>query len=325
MIATELTRRLDLRLPIIGAPMGGASLSELTKAVSAAGGLGMLGVSNRSDAEFVRREAAAAAELPFGIGVQLWAMDRQPGVFEAVLESAAILVSVSFGDPGPYVGPLHDAGKLVATQVNTAAEALHAVDVGVDVVVAQGADAGGHSGATIGTLPLLQSVLAAVGDAVPVVAAGGIGTGRGLAAVLAAGAQAAWLGTRLLGATESAGTAGARKRVLEAEETDSVLTRVFDIGAGIAWPERYPGRALRNDFSDRWHGHEAEITPAASAALKDATKAEDYSQAVVYAGPASAFVRAEEPVADTLHQLVAEAEDCLRAASRLTRPPSSEA
>ncbi|WP_163511518.1 NAD(P)H-dependent flavin oxidoreductase [Fodinicola acaciae] len=321
MISTELTRRLGLRLPIIGAPMGGASWGELTKAVGAAGGLGMIGVSNRSDADFVRREAAVAAEVPFGIGVQLWSLDRQPGVFEAVLESGATLVSVSFGDPGPYVRPLHEAGMLVATQVNTVAEARHAVDAGVDVVVAQGGDAGGHSGATIGTLPLLQSVLAAVGDAAPVVAAGGIGSGRGLAAVLAAGAQAAWIGTRLLGATESAGTAGARKRVLEAEESDTVLTRVFDIGAGIAWPERYPGRALRNDFSDRWHGNEPDLAadPAAGEALKDATRAGDYSQAVVYAGPASAFVRAEEPVADILHRLVAEAEDCLRAASRLTR------
>ncbi len=149
-----------------------------------------------------------------------------------------------------------------------------------------------------------------------VVAAGGIGTGRGLAAVLAAGAQAGLVGTRLLAATEAAGKPSAKRKVIEADAEDTVLTRVFDIGAGLAWPSRYPGRALRNDFADRWHGHEEALSvdqAEARTTLAQAARDGDYSQAVIYASSAAEFVRAEQPVAEILDQLAADAEHHLAA------------
>lgn len=320
MRSNALTHRLGIRHPVIGAPMAGASHGALARAVSEAGGLGMVGVGSRSDSAFVRREAAIASDggrLPFGVGLQVWALPHQPGVVAAVAEVAPTLVSLSFGDIRPHRDLLRAAGTLIAVQVNTVADARVAVEAGADVVVAQGGEAGGHTG-RVATLPLLQAVLDAV--EVPVVAAGGIGTGRGLAAVLAAGAQAGWIGTALLTSHESAFAPAAKKRVLAAAESDTVLTRVFDLAAGYDWPERYAGRALRNTFTERWHGHEDDLVASqadAGAELARAMEAEAYDIGVVYAGEASGLVREEGPAGAVVATMVAEAEACLRMAARL--------
>lgn len=314
MLTTELTRRLGLRLPIIGAPMAGAGHGELARAVSSAGGLGMVGAGNRADVEFVRREAAIASDggrLPFGIGLHTWALPGQPGVIEATAESGPTIVSLSFGPVDDYLELLHSAGSLVAAQVNTVADARIAVDSGVDIVVAQGSDAGGHTG-SVSMFPLLQGVLEALeGTGVPVLAAGGIGTGRGLAAVLAAGAQAGWVGTRLLACREAEGSAEAKKRVLAADETDTVLTRVFDIAQRLAWPERYPGRALRNATTDEWHGREGELVASldeVAERVRVAQQAGDFDTAVIYAGQAVGLVHDERSATEVVTQLAADAE-----------------
>ncbi len=315
MLTTELSRGLGMTVPIFGAPMAGAMHGELAGAVSQAGGLGLLGVGNRADAAFVRREAAIASaqgSRRFGIGLQLWAVDGQPGVVEAVAEAHPTVVSLSFGNAGKYREIFHDA--LIAKQVNTIEDVKQAEDEGVDIIVAQGTDAGGHTG-HLGTLPLLQLVLE--NTTKPVVAAGGIGTGKGIAAVLAAGAQAAWIGTRFLGAIEAANTPAARKRVLDATGQDTVLTRVFDRALGLDWPHRYPGRALANDTSDQWHGHEDELDDEIKQRVREAQQNEDYDKAVVYAGQAAAFVTAEQSAQEIIDELATEAERCLRAAADL--------
>ena len=302
---TSLTDRLGVTLPIIGAPMAGVAHGALARAVTEGGGLGMIGVGSTDRAELIDREApvaSAGGRLPFGIGLMAWALDDRPELLEQALAVRPSLVSVSFGSPGPYVGALHDAGIVVASQVQDTAGAVAAVDAGVDIVVAQGTDAGGHTG-SVGTLPLLQLVLDAVD--IPVVAAGGIATARGLAAVLAAGAAGAWVGTCLLACAEAATTPGARDKVLAADETDTVLTRVFDVAQGIGWPEAFAGRALRNGFTDAWHGREAELAadPAARRRLADARKAGDYDTAFVYAGQAVALVRQSLPAAQVVRSL----------------------
>jgi nitronate monooxygenase len=263
----------------------------------------------------VRREAAiASAEgtQPFGIGFQLWAVDNQPGVIEAAAEANPTVVSLSFGDAGKYRDVFKDS--LIAKQVNNLDDVKRAEDEGVDIVVAQGTDAGGHTG-YVGTLPLLQAVLQHTDK--PVVAAGGIGTGRGIAAVLAAGAQAAWIGTRFLAATEAANTPRGKKRVIDAEQTDTVLTSVFDRALGLDWPARYPGRALRNETSDAWHGRDDQLDDATKQRIQQAQRDEDYDRAVVYAGQAAAFVTAEQSAQDIIEGLADEAERCLRAAAGL--------
>jgi nitronate monooxygenase len=304
-LRTALTDRLGVTLPIIGAPMAGVAHGALARAVTEGGGLGMIGVGSTDRAELIAREApvaSAGGRLPFGIGLMAWALEDRPELLEQALAARPALVSVSFGSPGPYVGALHAAGIVVASQVQNTAGAVAAAEAGVDVVVAQGTDAGGHTG-TVGTLPLLQLVLDAVD--VPVVAAGGIATARGLAAVLAAGAAGAWVGTCLLACPEAATADRARAKVLASGETDTILTRVFDVAQGTGWPEAFAGRALRNRFTDAWHGREAELAgdPAAGQKLAEARGAGDFDTAYIYAGQAVAFVRQSLPAAQVVRDL----------------------
>jgi nitronate monooxygenase len=213
----------------------------------------------------------------------------------------------------------HAAGALVATQVHSVAEAREAAGAGVDVVVAQGTEAGGHTG-HVGTLPLLQMVLQAVDT--PVLAAGGIASARGLAAVLAAGAQGAWMGTAFLASAESVHNAEARRRILAAQESDTILTSVFDRVQQLPWPEQFPGRALRNRFSERWHPRSQEVreSPQAREEYEQARAAGDYDLAVIYAGEGVGMVRDERPAAEIVREIGEGAEALLRgtAASLLT-------
>lgn len=205
---------------------------------------------------------------------------------------------------------LHQQGISLASQVNTLADAMQAERDGVDLLVAQGTEAGGHTG-YVGTLPLLQLLLERV--QVPVVAAGGIATPRGVAAALAAGAQGVWVGTCLLAATESEATEQARARILQAQETETVLTRVFDVAQGLPWPSRYPGRALRNHFSDQWHEHTDALgqDTAAQQQLAEAVKGKDFDLAYIYAGQAVGLVKQQQSALDIIRQLGDGAEQLL--------------
>jgi nitronate monooxygenase len=318
VIRTPLTRWFDLSTPIIGAPMAGVSGGELARAVSRGGGLGMIGVSGAHSADFVGEQCAvpAADQLPFGVGLMIWVLEARPDLLEATIEAEPSLVSVSFGDPAPYVGPLHDAGIAVCAQVNTTADVQRALETGVDIVVAQGTEAGGHTGRRA-TLPLLQEVLTLTDR--PVVAAGGIATGRGMAAALVAGAAGVWIGTPLLSCTEGLNAPSLRERVRAASGDETVLTRAFDVAEGAAWPERWPGRALVNDFSRAWHGREDELreTPDARRLVVDGRRTGDPAHAPVYAGESVGLVTSERSATDVVRELDAEAEKALAAAAKL--------
>jgi nitronate monooxygenase len=294
VIKTPLTHWFDLSTPIIGAPMAGVSGGAMARAVSEAGGLGMIGVSGAHPREFVTEQCAipAEAEVPFGVGLMVWVLVDRPDLLEATIAARPSLVSVSFGDPAPYVGPLHDAGIAVASQVNTTADVVRALEAGVDVLVAQGTEAGGHTGQRA-TLPLLQEVLTLTDR--PVVAAGGIATGPGMAAALVAGAAGVWIGTPLLSCPEGLNSPAARARVRPASGDETVLTRAFDVAEGFAWPERWPGRALVNDFSRVWHGREDELRedPAARQLVIDGRRDGDPDAAPVYAGESVGLVTSE--------------------------------
>jgi nitronate monooxygenase len=318
VITTPLTRWFDLTTPIIGAPMAGVAGGALARAVSLAGGLGMIGISGSHSARFVTEQCAipAADQLPFGVGLMAWVLPDRSDLLEATIAAQPGLVSVSFGDAAPYVGPLHDAGIAVAAQVNTVADVHRAVEAGVDVLVAQGTEAGGHTGQRA-TLPLLQEVLTLTER--PVIAAGGIATGRGMAAALAAGAAGVWIGTALLSCTEGLNTPAARARVRESSGEDTVLTRAFDVAQGFAWPDRWPGRALVNEFSRTWHGREEELREDAAAAQRvvDARTTDDLEHAPVYAGEAVGLVTVERSATDVVRELDADAEKALRAVPKL--------
>ncbi|SOC51778.1 nitronate monooxygenase [Blastococcus aggregatus] len=318
MIHTPLTRRFDLSTPVIGAPMAGVSGGALAAAVSRAGGLGMIGVSGRHSAEFVTAESAVAGQdqLPFGVGLMIWTLADRPELFDATVAARPSLVSMSFGDPAPWVGPLHDAGIAVAAQVNTVADAHRALEAGVDVLVAQGTEAGGHTGQRA-LLPLLTEVLALTDR--PVVAAGGIATGRAMAGMLVAGAAGVWIGTALLSCTEGLNGAPARARIREATGDETVLTRAFDVAEGIAWPERWPGRALTNDFSRAWHGREGELVgdDAARGLVVEGRRSGNPAHAPLYAGEAVGMVTAERSATDVVRELATDAEQALRSGSAL--------
>jgi nitronate monooxygenase len=318
VIRTPLTRWLDLDTPVIGAPMAGVAGGALARAVSAGGGLGMIGFGPTATPAFVAEQCAipAEAEASFGIGLMSWVLADRPDLLDAAVAAAPVLVSVSFGDPAPYVGPLHDAGIAVAAQVNTTADIRRAHDAAVDVIVAQGTEAGGHTGHRA-LLPLLQEALTLTDR--PVIAAGGIATGRGMAAALVAGAAGVWIGTPLLSCPEALNSPAARARVRAAGGDDTVLTRAFDVAQRLAWPERWPGRALVNEFARTWHGREEDLLrdDVASQRVVDARVSDDLDQAPIYAGEAVGLVTTERSAADVVREITAEAEKALRNAATL--------
>ncbi len=314
MLHTYLTTSWQLRYPIIGAPMAYAGQGRLARAVSQAGGLGMIGIGSKHSVEFIAQEAAIARGTDqgrFGIGLMAWALELRPELLHAAIQARPFLISISFGSPAPYVEPLHAEGIYLATQVHTQAEAIEAERAGVDLIVVQGTEAGGHTG-QVSTLPLLQSVLEAVH--VPVLAAGGIASPRGVAAALAAGAEGVWVGTCLLASPESETSEQARSRILQAQETETVLTRAFDVAQGIPWPTQYPGRALQNRFTDQWHSQIEELTrdEQARQQLAEAIKSKNYDLAHIYAGEAVGLVKQAQPAAEVIRQLGDGAEQLLR-------------
>src|SRR6266705_587401 len=315
MLHTYLTTSWGLRYPIIGAPMAYVGRGRLARAVTQAGGLGMLGIGSSESVEFLMQEVAIARGSDsgrFGIGMHSWAIEKRPDLLDAAIEARPFLISISFGSPAPYVERLHQHGILLATQVNTRVEAIQAEQAGVDLIVVQGTEAGGHVTGQVSTLPLLQSVLDAV--QIPVVAAGGIASPRGVAAALAAGSEGVWVGTALLASPECANTDQARTRITLARETDTILTRAFDVAQGLSWPPQYPGRALRNRFTDRWHAHIDELPQANEARqqLAEAIASKNYDLAYIYAGQAVGLVTHQQPAAEVIQQLGDGAERLLR-------------
>jgi nitronate monooxygenase len=318
---TWLTERFGLALPVVGAPMAGVAAGRLAAAISQAGALGMFGAGSAATPEWIREQAgiAAAPGRPFGIGLMAWALAQQPAQLDAAIAAGPALVSVSYGDYPQYVAAIQDAGIAVATQVGTLAEAVAAEVAGVDVIVARGGEGGGHGRNDVGTLPLLQLVLDTVGT--PVLAAGGIGSARGLAAVLAAGAAGAWVGTAFLACEESDLSAAARQQLFAAAETDTAYGRVFDVAQRLAWPQVYGGRALRNQFFDRWSGQEDQLgsDDEAAAQLRAARKAGDFASAYLYAGQGVGLLSARQSAAAVVAELAGAAR-LLRAAGSVAEP-----
>jgi nitronate monooxygenase len=304
---------MGLGAPILNAPMGGVAGGGLAAAVSAAGGLGMVGVGSAGSRGLLEEEVARPRRtgLPFGVGLLHWALEREPSLLDAALAAAPTLLSVSFGDGWAWVPRVRDAGVVSATQVSDVVGARRAEDAGVEVLVARGAEGGGHGEAAVGTLPLLEGVLDAV--SVPVLAAGGISSPRGLAAVPAAGAAGAWIGTAFAACHEALTPAARRRALVAAMETDTVTTRVFDVALGYGWPPRFAERVLRNRFWEEWADREDVLATdeQGRATLAEAVAAGDYRVAHVDAGQGVGLVTEERPAADVVQWLCAGASELL--------------
>jgi nitronate monooxygenase len=313
-LRTKLTELLDIRHPVLLAPMGGTAGGTLAAAVSGAGGLGLIG-GGRSDAEWLEREFAAARNQTVGCGFITWGLARQPELLDRALGYAPAAIMLSFGDASPFIPQVKSAGVPVICQVQTLAQAREVLGQGADIIVAQGNEAGGH-GAVRATLPLVPAVVDAVaasGRDVPVVAAGGIADGRGLAAALMLGAAGVLIGTRFHAAEESLLPRPAKMRIVRGSGDDTLRTKIFDIAAGGDWPQEYTGRVLPNRFSEKWRGREA-ILVADSAELAryaEARAADDFETAVIHAGEGIDLIHAIEPAGEILARVVAEAETAL--------------
>jgi NAD(P)H-dependent flavin oxidoreductase YrpB (nitropropane dioxygenase family) len=254
LLTTPLCERLGMTVPVVQAPVGSAVTPELVAAVSDAGGLGMLALSWVTEEEAIQqiRQVRQRTDRPFGVNLVL---DFPVcSVLAACLDAGAQIISTFWGDPTEVGRVIHAAGALHLHTVGSVSEAEHAVQVDVDVLVAQGWEAGGHIRGQVSTTVLVPAVVDVAG-ALPVIAAGGIGDGRGLAAVLALGAQAGWLGTRFLTATEAASHSVYRSALIKASAEEAVVTRCFDGG----WPNA-SHRALRNSTLRAW---EAAGSPSA--------------------------------------------------------------
>ncbi|MCI3276461.1 nitronate monooxygenase [Streptomyces cylindrosporus] len=336
-----------VRYPIVSAPMGGSAGGALAAAVSRGGGLGLLGAGD-GNRELLAREMPLVADCgrPWGVGFLTWA--TEVAAVERALEYRPHAVMLSFGDPTPYVERIRAAGTntKVILQVTDPDEARQALDLGADVVVAQGTESGGHGArhgmSTLAFVPVVVDLADAGGKGgagpdsvsqpvpvpVPVLAAGGIGDGRGVAAVLALGAAGALLGTRFQATAESLADPSIVKAVVEGKGQDTERNSVLDIARGAtAWSaSKYTARTLGHPYLDRWRGREAELaaSPEAQQAYRDDVLAGTVPPLPVWAGEAVALVTDRPPATELVERLAAEAAEALERAAghrRTARTP----
>ena len=328
MLQTPLCKRLGIEHPVFSAGIGTAAGPELAAAVSNAGGLGVLGTASMP-AKMVRTQIQRLRDLtdkPFGVNLVLAVLRR--GQVEVCIDEKVPVLVLFWGDAAPYVDDAHRHGIQVLVQVGSVAEAQAAVAAGVDAVIAQGAEAGGHVRGRTALSVLVPAVVRAVSP-VPVIAAGGIANGAGLLAALSLGAQAVSLGTRFLASDEAHAAPAYKQRVVQARAEDTVYTQLFDGGFPHA-----PHRVLRNRAIDVWQaaGHpasgqrpgEGEVIGAIpsggvmvdvqrfSAFVPDPGTTADLEQMALYAGESCELVHDIQPAARIVRDLVMEAEHALR-------------
>lgn len=312
---TSLTRLLGIRYPLLLAPMANIAGGQLAAAVSNAGGLGIIGggYGNRA---WLEQELAIIEGTPFGIGFITWSLAEQPQLLDFSLEYQPRAVMFSFGNFAPYVSQVKDAGCLLIAQVQSLHQAREAVEQGADVIVAQGTEAGGH-GASRATFPLVPAVVDAVNGSVPVVAAGGIADGRGLAAALMLGADGALMGSRFYATEESLAPAAAKVAAARSTGDKTLRSSIFDRLRGLDWPGPYTLRTLRNDMTERWQhdleGLEMSLSEERSH-LEAAIAAEDYRLAPLIVGEAVDLIN-DVPSAQKVVEQVME-----QAVQQLTAP-----
>ena len=317
MIRTKLTKRLAIKHPVILAPMAFAAGGALAAAVSRAGGLGLIG-GGYGDADWLKAEFAKAGNQGVGCGIITWALRERPQLLDLILDHAPKAVFLSFGDPAPFSAKIRAAGVTLICQVQTLRDAKHAIDLGADIIVAQGAEAGGH-GENRATITLVPEVADYIADHAPEVllcAAGGIADGRGLAAALMLGAEGCIVGSRFLASPEAVVHQNAKDTILAACGDATLKTTVTDIVRRRNWPDRYAIRVLRNRFTKQWHGNE-------TALRKDTRQGEIWAKALaagdvehssVVVGEAAGLIKDIKPAGEILQDMVSEAAGLLRGA-----------
>jgi nitronate monooxygenase len=315
MIHTRICDLFGIDHPIINAPMAGVATAELAAAVSEAGGLGLIGGTFGNNPDWLREQirlVRSRTQKPFGVGF----ISSFPGLdqlIQVAIDERVPVIGHSFADPTPYVPAAHAAGIKVIAQVQKVAHAKRAALAGVDVITAQGTEAGGHTGYS-GTLPLVPAVIDVAGG-IPVVAAGGIADGRGLAAVLMLGAEGVWLGSRFVASHESIEVDWKKQRAVEASTDDTILTKVYDLISNAPFPKDIGDRVLNNSFTSEWHGQPDKVIDRRTE-LKErwstADQASDPSVSRVQVGNATGLILSVEPAGEIIRRIIEEAETILR-------------
>jgi nitronate monooxygenase len=324
MLRTRFSEMFGLTCPVMSAPMAMHSCGTLAAAVSAAGALGSFaGIHTEKGPEWIDGEVAsirASTDRPFAIGFITAFLGFATGQFEAALAARPPAIIFSFGNAQPWIGQAKATGAQTICQVQDYAGAEQAVSAGADVLIAQGTEAGGHTG-TMSMLPLLAGLAARYPD-IPVLAAGGIGDGRTLAAVMIAGADGASLGTAFLATPEAVQVHDIRKRlIVESDGSDTVFTRAYDILSGLPWPAGIGERVRRNTFTEQWSEREAELRErrddiAGPPVANPFAETPDPETSQILYGQSAGFVQAILPVAEVVSTICDEAEQILRSRPR---------
>jgi nitronate monooxygenase len=313
-ISTPMTALLGIQHPIMLAPMDVIAGARLTSAVSAAGGFGILG-GGYGDRAWLEQETAKlrGVSAPFGIGFITWSLAKRSELLDIALNVGPRAVMLSFGDPKPFAPRIKSAGALLICQVQNEDMARQALDAGADILIAQGTEAGGH-GASRTTIDIVPAIVDLAAGRVPVAAAGGIGDGRGLAAMMMLGASGVLLGTRFYASQECDGAEEAKRRICAATSGNSVRSIVFDLSRNNVWPAPFNGRCLINDHARRWMGHEVELLQNVSAVAAEyaaAKAADNFDIAAVIAGEAVGLIHDIPPAAEIIDRIVTEADQIL--------------
>jgi NAD(P)H-dependent flavin oxidoreductase YrpB (nitropropane dioxygenase family) len=321
MLSTRATALFGIEHPVLLGGMAGATSPDLVAAVSNAGGLGILGCANKTPDWVANRAAEIRAKTPkpWGMNLLLFAADEP--LVAAVLAAKPPVFSTAWPtseqDLPSLFARAHDAGSKVVHMVSRVAEARRAAEAGADAIVAQGTEGGGHVG-LIGTMVLLPQVVRAVAP-LPVLAAGGVATGEGLAAALALGGEGVLLGTRFLATPEAPVPDGWKRAIVDSDGDDTLLTEIPDVARGRTWPGAY-SRVTRNRYIERWLGREGELRrrqKEVAAGVEKALAAGDVHEIPLFIGQDAGLIDGLEPAAEVVARIVREAEAALARASSL--------
>jgi nitronate monooxygenase len=325
MISTRLTERFGIRHPIICAPMALVTGGALAAAVSRAGGLGIVGgayagtLGGEPDLE---TELTRAKSGKFGVGFITWALARAPKVLTKALKHSPFCVFLSFGDPRPFAAEIREGGAVLICQVQFLSQIEMALEAGAAAVVVQGTEAGGH-GANRSTFPFVPEAADYIKQHSPktlLIAAGGIADGRGLAAALMLGADAAVVGTRLWASAEALTPKAHTDKAIGKTGDSTIRTKVLDAVRGVPWPREYSFRFLKNKLADEWADREAEAFRAFGTLSTKYAKAraqDDLDKVAVICGEVVGLLR-DRPTAESIVQsMAAQAADLLRNGGKL--------
>jgi nitronate monooxygenase len=316
-IKTALTTLLEIEHPNLLAPMAGIAGGALASAVTIAGGLGIVG-GGYGVAEWLDQEFSEAGNARIGCGFITWSLAKNPALLDRVLAHAPAALMLSFGAVAPFAASVHAAGIPLICQVQSMRHAREAVNAGADIIVAQGAEAGGHGSrrATFTLVPEIADYLAAAAPRTVLAAAGGVADGRGLAAALMLGADGVLIGSRFWASREAAVPASFQAAAAAADGDATLRTSVVDIVRGKDWPQEFTARVMNNRFVRDWHGREAALAAPNHAATElgrytRGWESGDAENTGVFVGEAAGLIHDVLPAGDIVRGIVAQAESLL--------------